>query len=149
LRTLQAEVTQAVTISSRVVNNAGLEYLNLGRDGQEEKHRFLIQFDLARARGRLLSATLQLFLVSAGNKEDNLQHTLEVYPITSTEWHESNTTSVVPWNKDYLGIDEDVDKSRYLSVYIQVRVRLWSGVLSCASMVFLRVLPFSSLGCQP
>jgi hypothetical protein len=114
---LQADVTKAITISSRYKNNAGLEYLYLGRHGKEEKHRFLIQFDLARipARARLLSATLQLFLVSAGNKEDNLQHTLEVYPIASTEWHESNTTSVVPWNKDFLGINEDVDKSRYFT----------------------------------
>ena len=113
--TLQAEVTQAVTISSKYENQAGLEYLYLGKHVQQNKHRFLIQFDLARipARAKLLSATLQLFLISAGNNEDNLQHILEVYPITSTEWHESNTTSVVPWNADYLGIDEDVDKTRY------------------------------------
>lgn len=109
------EVTQAVTISSKYENQAGLEYLYLGKHVQQNKHRFLIQFDLARipARAKLLSATLQLFLISAGNNEDNLEHILEVYPITSTEWHESNTTSVVPWNTDYLGIDEDVDKTRY------------------------------------
>ena len=113
MSSLQAEVTQAITISSRYESNVGLEYLYLGRNGKNEKHRFLLQFDLARipTRVKLLSANLQLFLVNAGNKEDNLQHTLEVYPITSTGWHKSNTTSVVPWNKDFLGINEDVDKS--------------------------------------
>ena len=112
---LRTEVAQAITISSRYESDVGLEYLYLGRHGKSEKHRFLLQFDLARipTRAKVLSATLQLFLVNAGNKEDNLQHTLEVYPITSTAWHESNTTSVVPWNKDFLGINEDVDKSRY------------------------------------
>ena len=93
-----------------------MEYLYLGKHVGGNKHRFLIQFDLARipARVRLFSATLQLFLLKAGNEEDGLEHTLEVYPITSTEWHESNTTSVVPWHKNYLGIDEDVDESRYV-----------------------------------
>ena len=115
MSTLIADVTKAVTISSLSENQAGQEYLYLGKKVQGNKHRFLIQFDLERipSRARLLSATLQLFLVTAGNKEDNLQHTLEIYPITSTEWHESNTTASRPWNREYLGIDEDVDKSRY------------------------------------
>ena len=115
---LHEEASQALTISSKYENQAGLEYLYLGKHVQQNKHRFLIQFDLARIHGqaKLLSATLQLFLVNAGNNEDNLEHVLEAYPITSTEWHESNATSVVPWNKDYLGIDEDVDEKRYFTV---------------------------------
>lgn len=114
MSSLKAEVTQALTIFSPSQNSAGAEYLYLGRHVNDHNHRFLIQFDLARIprRARLLSATLQLFLVNAGNKVDNLIHTVDVYPITSTEWHELNTTSRFPWYKDFLGINEDVDKAR-------------------------------------
>ena len=114
-------MSKEITLFSPTKNNPGAEYLYLGRNKDGDQHRFLIEFDLRRVSRRsiLLSATLQLLLVdvthTAGDGEaaKKFSSALQVYPITSTDWHENNVTSVIPWNADYLGIDSDVDKNRY------------------------------------
>ena len=39
-------------------------------------------------------------------------NTLEVYRIISTDWSFTNTSSLVPWHDNYLGIGTDVHNKR-------------------------------------
>ena len=94
-----------------------------GKNKGQPKKRFLISFDTKKITRRAIvhSAKLYLYLTGFGASDvgDEVaaipSNSLEVYQIISTDWHPQNTTSVIPWHQDYLGIGKDVAKNKYVN----------------------------------
>ena len=94
-----------------------------GKNKGQPKKRFLIAFDTKKITRRAIvhSAKLYLYLAGFGISDvgDDVAsipaNTLEVYQIISTDWNPKNTTSVIPWHQDYLGIGKDVSKIKYVN----------------------------------
>ena len=93
-----------------------------GKKKGQSKMRFLMSFDTRKIPRRAIvhSAKLYIYLVdfaaSNGANEPSVvySNSLEVYQIISTDWHPENTTSVIPWHQNFLGIGKDVAKNRYV-----------------------------------
>ena len=96
-----------------------------GKNKGQPKKRFLIAFDTKKITRRAIvhSAKLYLYLAGFGISDvgDDVAsipaNTLEVYQIISTDWNPKNTTSVIPWHQDYLGIGKDVSKIKYVNEF--------------------------------
>lgn len=85
--------------------------------------RFLISFDTRKISRRAIVHSAKLYLYLEGFRGINEPkeptvvslNSLEAYQITSTDWEPTNTTSVIPWHQDFLGIGKDVTKNRFVS----------------------------------
>ena len=119
---LTFEAVQHITIAHAYNNEMNSEHMQAGKDKGHPKKRFLISFDTKKITRRAIvhSAKLYLYLTGFGassvgdESARSPSNSLEVYQITSTDWHPVNTTSVIPWHHDYLGIGTDVAKNRYV-----------------------------------
>ena len=119
---LSFEAVQHITIARAYNNEPNSEYMLAGKNKGQPKKRFLISFDTKKITRRAIvhSAKLYLYLAdfgasSAGDEAARSpSNSVEVYQIISTDWHAENTTSVIPWHHDYLGIGKDVAKNRYV-----------------------------------
>lgn len=119
---LTFEALQHITIADAYNNEPNSEHMQAGKNKGESKKRFLISFDSKKITRRAIvhSAKLYLFLMDFGvsSVEDEAarspSNSLEVYQIISTDWYPGNTTSVIPWHQDYLGIGKDVANNRYV-----------------------------------
>ncbi|XP_048581153.1 peroxidasin isoform X2 [Nematostella vectensis] len=143
--TIAFEATGSVTINRPYANTPHSEYLFAGKHSGEETNRFLVKFDTRKIprSATVHSASLFLYLVdarlSAGvNQEEIPSNNLEVYQVTSTDWYSDNTTSVIPWHENYLGVGSDVDarlavsaplylarRSKWISLDVAHAVRNW------------------------
>lgn len=117
---LPFEVAQHVTISHAYKTEPLSQYMIAGKKKGQSKMRFLMSFDTRKIPRRAIvhSAKLYIYLVdfaaSNGANEPSVvySNSLEVYQIISTDWHPENTTSVIPWHQNFLGIGKDVAKNR-------------------------------------
>ena len=119
---LSFEAEQHVTIAHEYNNVPNTEHMVAGKNKGQPKKRFLISFDTKKIPRRAIvhSADLYLYLAEFGASDVNDEaaafpsNSLEVYQVISTDWFPDNTTSVIPWHQDYLGIGTDVPKNRYI-----------------------------------
>lgn len=119
---LSFEAVQHITIGHAYNNEPNTEHMIAGKKKGQPKKRFLISFDTKKIPRRAIihSARLYLYLAEFGASDvrDDVvaipSNSLEIYQITSTDWHPANTTSVIPWHQDYLGIGTDVAKNKYV-----------------------------------
>lgn len=117
------DATQFVTISHSYRSERKTEYLIAGKKKGQSKMRFLISFDTREIPRRAIVRSAKLYLYLEGFRSTNEPkeptvvslNSLEAYQIISTDWEPGNTTSVIPWHQDFLGIGEDVAKNRYVS----------------------------------
>ena len=117
---LTFEVVQHITIFHAYNSEPNTEYMQAGKNKGQPKKRFLISFDTKKITRRAIvhSAKLYLYLTEFGASSvgdeaaRSPDNSLEVYQIISTDWQPGNTTSVIPWHQDYLGIGKDVAQNR-------------------------------------
>ena len=117
---LSFSAIQHVTIGHAYDIDPNSEYMLAGKNRGQPKKRFLISFDTKKIPRRAIvhSAKLYLYLVNFGPSTIEPKaprvpgNSMEVYQIISTDWHPSNTTSVIPWHEDYLGPGKDVSTHR-------------------------------------
>lgn len=120
---LSFEAVQYDTILHAYYSEPNGDYMIAGKNKGQPKRRFLLSFDTKKITRRAIvhSAKLYLYLTDFGGSDvaDDVvaipPNSLEVYQITSTDWHPENTTSVIPWHQDYLGIGKDVAKDKYVN----------------------------------
>lgn len=94
-----------------------------GKKKGQSKMRFLISFDTRKISRRAIVHSAKLYLYLEGFRGINEPkeptvvslNSLEAYQIISTDWEPTNTTSVIPWHQDFLGIGKDVTKNRFVS----------------------------------
>lgn len=122
---LSFEAVQYVTIAHEYNNAPNTEHMVAGKTKGQPKKRFLISFDTKKIPRRAIvhSAELYLYLAEFGASDVSDEaaaipsNSLEIYQVVSTDWVPENTTSVIPWHQDYLGIGSDVPKNRYYKVF--------------------------------
>lgn len=114
--------------------------------------RFLISFDTRKIPRRAIvhSAKLYLYLEGFRGINDPKEPTvvslnsLEAYQIISTDWEPTNTTSVIPWHQDFLGIGKDVTKNRYVSCACVYSLNL-NDNCTFSSPMYLRTMSLESI----
>jgi hypothetical protein len=111
--------TESITINKQYTSSSQSDYLFVGKNTGESKNRLLVKFDTKKVTRRAIvhSAFLYLYLVDIEHDSgfSGLEvppNNLEVYQVLSSDWNAENTTSVIPWHENYLGIGTDVD-ARY------------------------------------
>lgn len=108
--------TSSVTINKQYSSSSPDEYLFVGKNTGEPKSRLLVKFDTRRVTRRAIVHSAFLFLYLVDIERDagfsGLEvppNNLEVYQVLSSDWTAENTTSVIPWHENYLGVGTDVD----------------------------------------